>query len=338
MKATTIGLDLAKRVMHAVAMDETGQVLWRQRYSRPRLLASLAQLPACRVAMECGSSAHYWGRELEALGHRAVLIPAQHVRPYRAGNKHDYNDAQAIAEAATRASTPTVPVKRVAEQDIQALHRLRAGYVRQRTTLINQWRGLVAEYGQVLPQGPTAFRRQAPAVLAELEGRVSARLWHWLSQQLGWLRQVDAQITALERDLKRLLREDERARRLQEELAGVGLLTATALVARLGDGGRFRRARDCAAWLGVVPGQHSSGGKTRLRGITRRGDPYLRTLLIHGGRTVVRHARGKDDPFNQWVNRLRERRGVNVAAVAVANKNARMAWAILNRQAQAQTV
>lgn len=331
METTTIGLDLGKNVIHAVAVDGRGQEQWRKRFRRHQLLPALAQQPLAKIALECGGGAQYVARELIELGHEARLIPPQHVSPYRSGNKHDYNDALAIAEAAGRVRA--VPVKSVSQQDIQALHRIRSGYMGQRTALINQWRGLVAEYGYAIPKGVASFKRQSAAVLAALESIVSARLLEWLRRQLEMLVTIEAEIGALDRALCEFEREDARAAMLVRELPGVGTLTATALVARIGDGAQFRRGRECAAWLGLVPKQHSTGGKTRLLGISKRGDAYLRTLFIHGGRNVVIWARRKDDPFSQWVNRLRDRRGVNVAAVAVANKNARMAWALLRKQA-----
>ena len=333
MKTTTIGLDVGKNVLHAVAVDSAGRELWRKRFRRHQVLAKLAQQPASVVAMECGSGTQHLARELSKLGHTATLIAPQHVAPYRSGNKHDYNDARAIAEAAGRSGVRTVPVKSVAQQELQALHRIRQGHVHQRTALINQWRGLVAEYGYAIPKGVVSFKRRAPEVLAALEAIVSTRVWGWLSRQLQWLHAIDAQINELEQALRSFERDDARAGMLVRELGGVGTLTATALVARIGDGAQFQRGRDCAAWVGLVPKQHSTGGKTQLLGISKRGDTYLRTLLIHGGRTVVHHARGKRDPFSQWVNAVRERRGANVAAVAVANKNARMAWALLRKQA-----
>ena len=336
MKTTTIGLDLAKNVMHAVAVDGSGRELWRKRCPRKRLLPLLAQVPACAVALECGSGAHYFGREIARLGHQVQLIAPQHVAPYRSGNKHDFNDARALAEAASRAGTRTVPVKTVAQQEVQALHRIRTGVVQERTARINQWRGLAAEYGVVLPQGAGTFMRQAPRGLEELSAVLGAELRHELQSQLEWLRMLEVRIAELDRVLQRQARDDVRASLLVRELSGVGALTATALVAEVGDARQFRRGRDLSAWVGVVPSQHSSGGQTRLLGISKRGDSYLRTLLIHGGRTVVQHAVRKNDPFSQWVNRLRVRRGANVAAVAVANKNARMAWALLRKQAAGQ--
>lgn len=333
MKITTIGIDLAKNVMHAVAVDDSGRELWRKRYSRRKLLPALAQVPACQVALECGSGAHAVARSLQQMGHAVKLLPPQHVAPYRRGNKHDFNDALALAEAAQRAGIRAVPVKTVAQQEVQALHRIRSGFMQERTARINQWRGLVAEYGVVLPKGVGAFLCRAPQALEALTEVLGPALRAGLLGQLQWLRAIEQRLVELDRTLKTQARTDPRAALLERELPGVGVLTASALSAALGDGAQFRRGRDCAAWIGVVPAQHSSGGQTRMLGISKRGDSYLRTLLIHGGRTVVQHAARKNDPFSQWVNRLKQRRGANIAAVAVANKNARMAWALLRKQA-----
>lgn len=304
--------------------------------SRARLLPTLAQLPAGTVVMESCSGAQYWAREVTKLGHTPRLLAPQHTRAYVQGNKNDFNDAEAILEAASRPRTRAVPLKTIEQQDIQALHRVRQGYVKQRAALINQWRGLLAEYGVVMPLGVSAFRSLAPQVLAAADHGVSVRCRELLHSQLEWLRLLDMRMAAVEVQLKACERTDTRASLLSRELKGIGTLTATALVAAIGDGRAFRRGRDLAAWVTLVPGQHSTGGKPKLLGISKRGDTYLRTLFIHGARTVVHHAVGKDDGFSHWINRLRARRGMNVAIVAVANKNARMAWALLHKQALGQ--
>lgn len=229
-----------------------------------------------------------------------------------------------------------VPLKTIEQQDIQALHRVRQGYIKQRTALMNQWRGLLAEYGVVMPVGAAAFRSLAPQALSDAHNGVSALCRELLHSQLEWLRLLDTRIAEIETQLKACERHDPRASLLSGELKGIGTLTATALVAAIGDGRAFRRGRDLAAWVGLVPRQHSTGGKPKLLGISKRGDTYLRTLFIHGARTVVHHAVGKDDGFSHWINRLRARRGMNIAIVAVANKNARMAWALLHKQALGQ--
>lgn len=336
MKITTIGIDIGKRVFHLIAQEASGRELWRRKASRAQLLTRLAQVPACTVVMESCSGAQHWARQIMQLGHTVRLIAPQHTRAYVQGNKNDFNDAAAILEAHARPRTRSVPLKSLEQQDLQALHRVRQGYIKQRTALINQWRGLLAEHGVVMPKNVGAFYRQAPQVLTDADNGVSARCRALLQEQLEWLRGIDAHLAQLEAELKRIERQDARARALSQELNGIGTLTATALVAAVGDGRAFRRGRDLSAWLGLVPGQHSSGGKPKLLGISKRGDTYLRTLLVHGARSVVYHAVGKHDPFSAWIQRLCARRGMNVAIVAVANKNARMAWAVLRKQALGQ--
>jgi transposase len=334
MKSTTIAIDLGKSVFHLLAQDGAGREGWRRKVKRAQLLARLAQVPPCTVVMESCSSAQYWAREVAKLGHTVRLLAPQHVRAYVQGNKNDCNDAEALLEANARPRTREVPLKSIEQQDIQALHRVRQGFIKQRTALINQWRGLLAEYGVVMPKGVTAFRRQAPGVLADAENGLSPRCRELLRAQWQWLALLDARIAEVEGQLKRIERDDARAQALSAELSGIGTLTATALIAASGDGRAFERGRDLSAWLGLVPRQHSTGGKPKLLGISKRGDTYLRTLLIHGARNVVHRAAGKQDPFSDWINRLRARRGMNVAIVAVANKNARLAWAVLRQQAR----
>jgi transposase len=336
MQITTIGIDLGKRVFHLVAQDAAGRECWRRKVRRSQLLASVAQLPPAQMVMESCSGAQHWAREFARLGHRVKLIAPQHTRAYVQGNKNDFNDAEAILEAQARPRTRCVPLKSIEQQDIQALHRVRQGYIKSRTALINQWRGLLAEYGVVMPAGVSAFRRLAPVVLADQDNAIGPLCLELLTSQLAWLRALDTQIVQVEVRLKCIERSDARARLLSKELAGIGTLTATALVAAIGDGRAFHRGRDLSAWVGLVPRQHSTGGKPKLLGISKRGGTYLRTLFIHGARTVVRHAVGKDDAFSDWVNQCAKRRGRNVAIVAVANKNARRAWALLHRQALGQ--
>jgi len=338
MNITAIGMDIGKRVFHLIAHDAKGHEVWRRALRRAEVLPFMAQVPACRVVIEACGGSNYWGRELERLGHEVVRLPTQHVRAYVRGNKHDYNDADALLEAAGRARHRSVALKGLEAQDVQSLHRVRQTYLKQRTSLVNQWRGLLAEYGVVLPAGITAFRREAPKILATEDPRFTAVLRELLTMQWEWLKSLEAQIATVERRLRQVERDDPRMGLLRGNLPGVGTLTATALVSRIGDGRDFRRGRDLSAWLGIVPRQHSTGGKTKLLGISKRGDPYLRTLFIHGARTVVQHATRKSDPFSAWVNRLRARRGMNIAVVAVANKNARMAWALLHKQAHGLSI
>lgn len=252
----------------------------------------------------------------------------QHAKPYRRGNKNDCRDAAAIAEAATRAEIPTVAVRSAGEQDLQALHRVLEQRIKQRTATANQLRGLLAEYGIVLPQGLAQLRRGLPAVLEDGDNGLSAVLCALLGELYDELTRLDRWIAADEQRLARLCQQDERCQRLVS-IPGIGVRTATALVARFGDGQALSHARELPGRLGLVPGQHSSGERSKLLGISRRGDPYLRTLLIHGARTVLRYAERYDDRRSRWLRQLKARRGANVAAVALAHKNARIAYALL---------
>jgi len=329
----TIGIDIGKQTFHLIAQEASGRECWRRKVGRAQ---RLAQVPACTVVMESCSGAQHWARQMQRFGHTVRLIAPKHTRAYVQGNKNDFNDAEAILEAQARPRTRSVALKGIEQQDIQALHRVREGFSRQRKALINQWRGLLAEYGVVMPKSAGAFYRQAPQVLTDADNGVSALCRELLGEQLEWLRRIDARLAELDAQLKGIERAEARARVLSDKVNGIGTLTSTALVAAVGDGRAFRRGRDLSAWLGLVPAPHSTGGKAKLLGISKRGDTYLRTLFLHGARNVVYRAAGKRDPFSAWVNRLRARRGMNIAIVAVANKNARRAFAVLRRQAPGQ--
>ena len=263
-----------------------------------------------------------------AMGHEVKLIAPQFVKPYVKGNKNDANDAEAICEAVSRPNMRFVPVKTVEQQDIQALHRIRQEQVRQRTALVNQIRGLLSEYGIVIALRVESLRKALPDILEDAENRLTADFRTLLKGLQEDLTHLDARIGTLDQAIKKLAQEHEGAKRLQQ-LRGIGPITATALIAAIGDGHQFARGRDAAAWCGLVPGQHSSGGKSKLLGISKRGDTYLRTLLIHGARAVLKTAQSKDDRLSQWLQSLCSRRNKNIAAVALANKTMRMAWAML---------
>lgn len=331
MKITTIGLDLAKSVFHVVCFDARHQEIGKRKLRRCEMLTYFAQLETCTVALEACAGAHYWGRELGKLGHQVKLIPPQHVKPYVKGNKNDYNDARAIAEAATRPGMRFVGVKSVEEQDIQALHRLRAQRIKERTALCNQLRALVAEYGIVMNKGVAAVRRGIPLLLGDAENGLSDTFRELLARGYEQLIELERHIDHYTQEVERESRCNDRNRRLQT-LPGFGPIVASVFASMIGDGKAYKRGRDVSAALGLVPRQHSSGGKEVLLGISKRGDKYLRSLLIHGARSVVLHAKNKDDALSCWINRLKERRGVNKAAVALANKLARMGWALLRNE------
>jgi len=327
---TTVGLDLAKNVFHAILCNEHGKVEKRKMLKRGKLVAYFANLPACLIGMEACSGAHEWARRFEALGHEVRLIAPHHVKAYVRGNKNDFNDARAIAEAVRVADMRFVPIKTVEQQDVQALHRLRQARVGERTALCNQVRGLVAEYGIVLPQGVSTIRRRLPELLEESENGLSDFFRPLLADCYQQLKEIDAHIEYYTGVLKAHARRNEAIKRLQT-VPGFGPIVASVFHAFVGDGHAFGKGRDVAAALGLVPKQHSSGGKSVLLGISKRGDRYLRSLLVHGARSVVRQAQRKDDRLSRWINQLKAKRGANKAAVALANKMARIGWAILSR-------
>jgi transposase len=335
MQITTVGLDLAKNVFHMVGCDAHGKERQRKVLRRLQVLAFFAQLPACLIGMEACASAHYWARELEALGHRVRLIPPRHVKAYVRGNKNDYNDARAIAEAVTRPGMRFVCIKTVAQQDVQALHRVREAQVKARTALCNQVRGLLGEYGIVVAQGVNTLRRRLPEILEDAENGLSDFFRTLLAERYRALQGLDTQVKESTQAVQAQSQRDEACQRLQS-VPGFGPIVASVFASQVGDGEGYRRGRDVAASLGLVPRQHSSGGKTVLLGISKRGDRYLRSLLIHGARAVVRQADKKDDRLSRWINRVRAERGVNKATVALANKMARMGWAVLRHKTHYQ--
>ena len=329
-KVRTVGLDLAKSVLHVVCCDARGKVVRRRMLKRGQVLGFFAKLEPCCVAMEACAGAHYWGRELEALGFEVKLIPAQYVKAFVRGNKNDYNDALAIAEAAARPQMRFAALKSAAQQDLQALHRLRQGCVASRTGLGNRLRGLVGEYGLVAPKGLAALRRRLPEWLEDGDNGLSALFRRLLAQGYAQLQALDAEIAFYDAELTRHSRQDEACQRLQT-IPGFGPVVASVFHSRIGQGEAYRRGRDVSASLGLVPRQHSSGGKDTLLGISKRGDGYLRSLLVHGARAVVHRAEHKTDRLSRWINRLRAERGYNKAVVALANKLARIGWAVLAR-------
>lgn len=330
MNATTIGLDIAKNVFQVHRVDRAGKTVLRKQLKRKEVLAFFANLPAALIGLEACAGAHYWARELIKLGHAARLISPQFVKSYVKGNRNDANDAEAICEAVGRPTMRFVPLKSPEQQDIQMLHRVRQSLVKQRTAVANQTRGLLGEYGIVIGQGLSQIRKRLPEILEDAENGLSAAARAVFSDSYDRLVDLDRQIKGYEDKLQAVYRHSPVCQRLGT-IPGVGPITATAMVAALGDGKNFENGRQVAAWLGIVPRQESSGGKPRLLGISKRGDTYLRTLLIHGSRSVVKTAATKDDAQSRWINALVKRRNANIATVAVANKNARIIWALLTR-------
>ena len=332
MKLSRVGVDLAKNVFQVHGVDRHDKVVWRRRLTRKRWLSALmAQAdPGCEIAMEACASAHHWARELQSHGYTVRLIPPQFVKPYVKSNKNDANDAEAICEAMSRPNMRFVAVKSVAQQDIQATHRIRAELMRQRKAKANQIRGLVAEYGLVAPLTLHALRRTIPGWLEDAENGLTDYFRSLLNGLWSDLILLDDRVLEMDREIERLANSHEVTRRLQQ-LRGVGPMVATALVATVGSAEQYPKGRQMAAALGLTPRQCSSGGQQRLLGISKRGDAYLRTLLIHGARAVVSQAKHREDRLSQWVTAIAIRRHPNVAAVALANKTARMAWAMLRQ-------
>jgi transposase len=333
MNCTTLGIDLAKQVFQLHGVDERGQVVVQKRVSRGKLRDTIAQLPPCVIGMEACGSAQYWAREFQQLGHTVKLMSPQFVKPYVKGNKTDSRDAEAICEAVSRPHMRFVPLKTVESQDIQAIHRMRSRLVKERTALINQIRGLLAERGIVIAQGVTKLRKGLPTIIEDVDNALTPLGREVMRELYGQLVALDEQLSRTEHLVRRVFTESAASQKLAQ-VEGIGPVIATALVAAVGNAKEFLNGRHLAAWLGLVPRQCSSGGKERLLGISKRGDRYLRTLLIHGARATVHRARRKTDARSRWIVSLEQRRGKNIATVAIANKNARIAWALLTSDAE----
>ena len=332
MNIKRIGIDIAKNVFQLHGVNAKDETVLKKKIKRQQFLHFLITKvnKDCLLAMEsCGGSNH-WGRELTKAGFTVKLIPAQYVKPYVKRNKNDANDAEAICEASSRPNMQFVPVKTIEQQDMQAIHRVRSELVKQRTMKVNQIRGLTTEYGIVAPKGIAQIKRAVPDWLEEVGNGLSMLFREVLSGLYQQLKKLDEQVKYYEKKIKVLSSQSTEATRLQT-IPGIGPLTATALVAAVGDGKQFMRGRSMSAWLGLTPRQHSSGGKDVLLGITKAGDKYLRTLFIHGARAVLSRSANKKDKTSQWVNSLHEHKHTNLAAVALANKNARIAWAVLTK-------
>ena len=328
MKITTIGFDIAKSVFHLYAVNKLGQFVKKEQLKRKQILAYFAKLAPCLIAMEACGGANYWAREFIALGHQVKLIAPQYVKPFVKGNKNDYNDAEAIADAVQRPNMRFVPIKSVVQQDMQNFHRQRERIKKERNALVNQVRGLLAEYGIVINKGVAAVRKGLPEILEDAENGLTSLARELFAELLDELRDVDQRFAQCERWIKSLNQNTEVCQRL-DDILGIGPITASATYAAAGDGKDFVNGRHFSAWLGLVPGQHSTGGKTVLLGISKRGNAYLRTLFIHGARAVLRHSVNKTDRFSCWAQAVLARRGHNKACVAVANKMARMAWVVM---------
>lgn len=333
MKISRVGVDLAKNVFQLHGADAHGKAVWKRKLSRQKWIAALCKtVPAdCEVGMEACAGAHHWARVLSKYGYQVKLIPPQFVKPYVKSNKNDANDAEAICEAMSRPNMRFVKMKSVEQQDIQAIHRVRSELISHRTAKINQIRGLVAEYGLVASLQVSSLRTALPLWLEDADNGLTDRFRALLNGLWGDLIHMDNRIAELNGEIEVIAKTDLMAKRLQQ-LRGVGPLVATALIATVGNGDQFNKGRQMAASIGLTPRQCSSGGKERLLGISKRGDAYLRTILIHGARSTIAHAKLKDDRLSVWITDLAKRRHPNIAAVALANKTVRMAWAMMRSE------
>lgn len=327
MQITTVGIDLAKQIFAIYGVDKQGKAVLRKQLKRSEMKRFFANLAPCLIGMEACGSAHYWVRELEGFGHCVRLMSAQFVKPYVKSNKNDLADAEAICEAVSRPNMRFVARKTVEQQAILSVHRARQGFVKARTAQANQIRGLLAEFGIVMPQGIHSIPKRVPEVLEDAENGLPDLMRQLIDRLTVNLKEMDRQVKELEQQIRQWHQENEASQRLAM-IPGMGPITASAIVATVGNAQEFRNGRQLAAWLGLVPRQYSSGGKAKLLGISKRGDVYLRSLLIHGARAVIRFADQKAAP-DSWLRKLLARRHRNVAAVALANKNARVIWALL---------
>lgn len=334
-KITRVGVDIAKSIFHVHGVNRHGETDWTAKLRRNNWINAIIKRvqPGAQIAMEACATSNHWGRTLQVEGFDVKLIAALFVKPYVKSNKNDRADAEAICEAASRPGMRFVAVKTVQQQDVQAVHRVRDELIKHRTARANQIRGLVAEYGLVAPAGIGQLRQALPQWLEDADNGLSSSFRSLLSELAEDLHALDQRIECQNQRIAQAVGDDEACRRLLE-IRGVGPIVASALRCQLGDGREFKKGRDFAASLGLVPPQHSTGGKERLLGISKRGDCYTRKVLVHGARSVIRHSNNRDDDLGLWIRRMCERMHVNIVTVALANKMARVAWALLNNESR----
>lgn len=329
-KCKTIGIDLAKNTFYLIILDENNKQIERKKLNRRQLISYFSQREPCIVAMEACASSHYWARKIQQFGFVVKLLPAQHVKGYLRGQKNDYNDARAIAEAAQHGAIRTVEIKSLVQQDEQTFLQMRQHVSSERKRLICHTRGLLAEYGIVLPQGSHVLKRELPWILEDSENELTDDFRQLLFRHLALLEGLDEELKWYDERLETKARQNEVCQRLVK-VPGIGPVVSISVKAWMGNGKQYKRGRDASAALGLVPKQFSTGGREVLLGITKRGDKKLRALVVHGARAVVSRAKNKTDQLSQWINRLVEKRGFNKAVVALANKLIRIAWVIISR-------
>ncbi len=331
MQVKVLGIDIGKSSFHVVGLDQNDKIVVRKKFTRTQLLQYTANLPACLIGMEACCGAHHLGRALAAQGHDVRLMPAEYVRPYVKSHKNDYLDAEAITEAVQRPRMRFVPLKTDEQLDLQALHRIRERLVSERTALINQVRGFLLERGLPVGKGRKRLALDLPGILEDASNNLTPRMRQLLNDLRDQWTDLDEKIEDVDEQVQAVVKESAACQRLLT-IPGVGPITATALVAAIGNGAMFRRGRSLAAWLGLVPRQYSTGGKPKLLGISKRGNPYLRRLLVTGAHSVVQHINKRPQAFGGWVKQMLTRCHRNVVIVAVANKLARTAWAVLSKE------
>lgn len=325
---TTLGIDLAKNIFQLHGVDSKGKTVLKKRLKRDKFIEFMVNLKPCLVGMEACGGAHHWGRKFKAVGHEVKLMSPQYVKPYVKTNKNDANDAEGCCEAVSRPSMRFVSIKTVRQQEILFLHKIRSRLLGERTALMNQTRGLLAEFGIVFRRGISQLKRGLPVVIADAENELTNDGRKIFQDLYTELLQRDDRIKEYDNKIARLAKNDERSVRLQT-VPGIGKITSTALSATIGNGSSFKQGRNVSAWLGLVPKQTSSGNTVRLGKISKRGNRYIRSLLVHGARSIVSQAKKKKDPNSIWIQQMLLRKSFNTVVVAVANKNARIAWAVL---------
>ncbi len=335
MRVTTLGIDLAKNVFQVHGIDQHGKVILKKQLKRAQMAPFFINLPPCLIGIEACGSAHHWARKLQSLGHTVRLMAPQFVKPYVKTNKNDAADAEAICEAVGRPNMRFVPVKNIEQQAVLALHRVRQGFVKARTAQGNQIRGLLAEFGIIIPLGISNIASRVPELIEDASYELPGAFRVLVQRLLDHLKELDRQVDELEAQIQAWHRNSDLSTKIAQ-VPGIGPISASALVAAIGDAKNFDNGRQLAAWLGLVPRQHSTGGKSNLLSISKRGDTYLRTLLIHGARSVIYHAAKRPESCT-WISTIVNRRNKNVAAVALANKNARIVWALLAHDRRYET-
>lgn len=337
MNVTTIGIDLAKNSFSVCGANAHDKILFKKSFSRLQLASFIAQHPTCLIAMEACSGAHYWSRLFTTMGHRTPIIAPKFVTPFRKGGKNDGNDAVAICHAAAHPDMRFVPTKSEEQQAALCMHRLRQAMVQDRTAQVNRLRGLLSEFGLVMPQGFHEAFKTIPALLDHPSTHLPVLAKRLIQDAYQHLRHIHQQVLTYDREIEAIARLNEQAKRMGN-VPGIGTLTSTAAIATVGDFHQFQNGRQFAAWVGLVPRQFSTGGKTRLGRITKRGDTYLRTLLIHGARAVVARREHLDGATGEWLRQLVDRVGFKRAAVALAAKNARIIWAMMTKNTEYATM